>query len=245
MRSALSIMELVVVIIMLGILTTVVMYNKEFKSAAQVRAAMKQFIDYQADINNFRSRFESLPGDFERAYDFWPDKCASETQCNGDGNGLIDSYKESHLAWLHLADAGYISGNYTGQGYQDNNTSREGVNAPSGAISETQLSLTNPTYDFLANRNFLIMGSFKSGDLGYGGGISPIQAARIDEKIDNGLPTGRLSGRNGFVNGSFDSGECLISDANIILANTDDLSQSFYNENLGNLKHCILAYRLD
>ena len=52
--SALSIMELVVVIIMLDF-DNVVMYNKEFKSAAQVRAAMKQFIDYQADINNFRS----------------------------------------------------------------------------------------------------------------------------------------------------------------------------------------------
>ena len=93
MRKAFTLIELAIVLIIIGILIGTILYATEFRRSAEVRSTMKQLLNYQAAYNNFQDRYEARPGDYNRAYDFWPDNCESAEFCNGDGNGYIDSNK--------------------------------------------------------------------------------------------------------------------------------------------------------
>lgn len=72
-------------------------------------------------------KYFALPGDFDKATDFWDeadtdfptcrdmDKSGGKPTCDGDGDGTIDANYEMFLFWHHLANAGLITGTYQGR----------------------------------------------------------------------------------------------------------------------------------
>ncbi|MBT4989651.1 MAG: prepilin-type N-terminal cleavage/methylation domain-containing protein [Rickettsiales bacterium] len=245
MRKAFTLIELAIVMIIIGILISTILFASEFRRSAEVRATMKQILDYQIAYNNFQDRYESRPGDYKRAYDFWPDSCESEAFCNGNGNGLIDTIKEAHLAWLHLANSGFVPGNFAGKGYGDDDTQKADYNAPYGHLQGTQVSLIYTNIDAFPSTHYLIFGGHKESDLGYTAIITPHHAARIDGKLDDGTPNGMLLGRNGYIDGDWDIAQCIVDESDTHLANTSDLEGASYYENRGDSQECILAFALE
>ncbi|MDC0857327.1 prepilin-type N-terminal cleavage/methylation domain-containing protein [Rickettsiales bacterium] len=245
MKKAFTLIELAIVLIIIGILIGTILYATEFRRSAEVRSTMKQLLNYQAAYNNFQDRYEARPGDFNRAYDFWPDNCESAEFCNGDGNGYIDSNKEAHLAWKHLGDSGFAPGNFAGQGYGGDDTQKADYNAPYGSLQGTQITLIYSSLDAFAPAHYFIIGGFNQGDLGYTAAIKPIYAARMDDKMDDGTPTGMLLGRNGLYNGDWNLVTCIVDEDGVHVANTDNLDDAIYNEDVDQSKTCVVAFFLD
>lgn len=245
MKRAFTLVELAISLVVISILISTILYSTSFRRAAESRATMKQFMDYQMAYRNFSDRYESRPGDFNRAYEFWPEECSSSSFCDGDDNGLIDSYKEAHLSWLHLASSRFLYGNFSGEGYGDEQTQKAGYNAPEGDLQGTQFSIKYFDLDAFPALHYLLLGGESEADLGIAAIITPHNAYQIDSKMDDGTPLGKLLGRNGYLNGSWDAAECMVDSADNHLANTDDLSDAEYYQNQGDTKACILALELE
>ncbi len=134
--------------------------------------------------------------------------------CNGNGDGQVRDCQfdsqgiagpqaqgyEMFRFWQHLAIAGIIKGKYTGTngGSSDCETIRD-LNSPSTVIdnigfSVSYLDFTNNFYDnvfYAMNyKNAFWLGALHTG-WRYGTGfLTPAQAMALDQKIDDGTPTG-------------------------------------------------------
>jgi prepilin-type N-terminal cleavage/methylation domain-containing protein len=139
-RSAFSLVELSIVLVILGLLVGGVLSGKSLIRAAEMRAVSSEVSRYVTAVQTFRDKYMAIPGDMANAHLFWGARdggngyggdCRLETNatgtCSGNGNGRIVSYDgvdpdassytfESYLAWDHLARAGLIEGTYTGNG---------------------------------------------------------------------------------------------------------------------------------
>lgn len=124
-----SLVELSIVLVILGLLTGGILGGRELIAAAELRRVVTEAQSYRLAINNFRLRFNGLPGDFDKAEQFWTaahtndntcfgmDKSAVDGTCNGNGNGTIaeNTAREEHfLFWHHLQKAELIPGSFTG-----------------------------------------------------------------------------------------------------------------------------------
>jgi prepilin-type N-terminal cleavage/methylation domain-containing protein len=111
-KQGFSLVELSIVIIIIGFLITGITTGTSLVKQAQLSSVMTDFQNYQAAYNNFLTRYDKAPGDFDGAENTWglASISAGTTGAgNGDANGLIDSAKESLLAWKHLSLAKMIS----------------------------------------------------------------------------------------------------------------------------------------
>jgi hypothetical protein len=116
------------VLIILGLLIGGILGGQSLIKASELRALVTEQEKYQIAFNNFREKYNALPGDFTKATAFWgtaancPGTAAQGTTdgttCDGDGNGEIDYYyansNEAFRAWQHLSNAGLIEGTYNG-----------------------------------------------------------------------------------------------------------------------------------
>jgi hypothetical protein len=127
--------------VIVGLLTGGVLAGRSLIKAAELRSVSTEFMQYQTAVNVFQEKYNDLPGDMTNATEFWgradtgafSGQCAdpvnnagSGTQtCNGNGNGKVGEwgtlvhpnnaiYYESYRFWQHLANAGLISGTFTG-----------------------------------------------------------------------------------------------------------------------------------
>lgn len=151
--SGFSLVELSIVLVILGLLTGGILGGQELIKAAELRKVVQEAQNYRLAVNNFRLKYNGLPGDFNMAERFWGeanptpstcfdmDKSSVDGTCDGDGNGLIaeaTSREEHFLFWHHLQKAGLISGTYTGKsgaacGAGCNQSHVPGENCPSSA----------------------------------------------------------------------------------------------------------------
>ena len=134
MKSAFSLVELSIVLVILGLLTGGILTGQTLIRAAELRAVTTEFQRYQSAVNTFRDKYFALPGDMRNATDFWGIAAGSAgndstcfaasntgvTTCNGNGDGRVgDHTSEGHerfRAWQQLANAGLIEGTYSGAG---------------------------------------------------------------------------------------------------------------------------------
>jgi prepilin-type N-terminal cleavage/methylation domain-containing protein len=127
--SGFSLVELSIVLVILGLLTGGILGGQELIKAAELRKVLQEAEGYRLAINNFRLKYNGLPGDFNMAERFWGeanatlstcydlDKTTVAGTCDGNGNGQIaeaTAREEHFLAWHHMQQAGLISGTYTG-----------------------------------------------------------------------------------------------------------------------------------
>ena len=192
LRHGYTLVEISIVVVIISLIVGGVITGQELLRAASMRATIHQMETYQASLNNFRARFEALPGDLavatsHFAANSWP------LTVNGDGDGLIedDDFSGSETPageysgevsqfWyqLHAADMltdRFDNGSTIGTSFPKLETGRGGVTV--GAIDDStniwRLCAMSATVG-----QAMVMENC----------LTPEEAASIDEKLDDGKP---------------------------------------------------------
>lgn len=206
MNRGLSLVELSIVLVILGLLTGGILAGQSLIRASELRAVSTEYGKYVGATQAFRDKYFALPGDMANAQSFWgiqdptPATCKTTTStsaltCNGDGDGIIASTAvgsdERMRFWQHLANAGLIEGQYTG------------VYVSFAANEEPSSKFGNGTWYAVTYGNVMAATTKFAGNYGHTFTISsrpspydifsPEEAWNVDTKMDDGLPgTGRV-----------------------------------------------------
>ena len=206
-RSAFSLVELSIVLVILGLLTGGILGGQSLIRAAELRSVTTDLSKYVTATYTFRDKYFAIPGDMNNAESFWgrDANCATTYTgttaqpgtCNGNGNGQITTplgwggnNREPEQAWKQLALAGLIEGQYTG--FSGATEDVAGIHVPKGKISNTEFefgyydisSSTSDPHNFILNYGNQITFSVRSGI----GPLKPEEAWNIDTKLDDGKP---------------------------------------------------------
>jgi prepilin-type N-terminal cleavage/methylation domain-containing protein len=210
-----TLVELAIVLMIIGLLIGGVLRGQELLKNAQVTATIQQVKAYQGAWATFNDAYSAIPGDMVLATSRIPDCTAGNDCVNGDGNAMIGTTgtgtaagqpwidipngiaTENTQFWKQLALAHLISGvdpssttpewgrshpvAKMGAGFFinfSNFTGLGGTGSGTGAVSSHFLVLRNP-----------ISCSWSCGGGSSTGlcAITPLQAAQIDRKMDDGM----------------------------------------------------------
>lgn len=93
-NKAFTLVELAIVIVIIGLIVAGVLAGQGLVQQAQLRSIISEQDQIKVALQNFRLIYDAEPGDFDDAYTYW--NCgASEEECNGNGDGLIQTNKPS------------------------------------------------------------------------------------------------------------------------------------------------------
>jgi len=217
-RSAFSLIELSIVLIIIGLLIAGVTGGASLIKSAELRTMMNEARGYAIAVNNFYTQFDELPGDFGTSID--------NSQV-GDENGRIEfvgggstgntassDTLEGMAAWHQLSAAGIIDDTLV---LVDNNATHDLVTASTTAVDDFACEEDVPSskikdgcwmFDFLTdgdngNQNIIVISIPNFGvvsashTLGtaqaltateISGVITPSDALSVDNKMDDGDP---------------------------------------------------------
>lgn len=202
-QNGFTLVELAIVMMIIGLLIGGVLKGQELIANARVTATISEVTSYQAATLAFQDQYSSLPGDMVNAQSRVPN-CTAATNCvNGDGSGIIgrptswqrDSTGtavpeiETTMYWKHLLLSGFISG------------VAADANAGSPAWGETHpMASIGGGYHlqhtvavagsghWLRLQNGIVHGGENVVPADGAGVVSPLRAAQIDRKMDDGNP---------------------------------------------------------
>lgn len=196
-----SLLSLVSGFIAIGLVVGAVVISEDLQRSSSVRKMVGQLTDMQQALNEFVGFYGALPGDLspDAIQYYFHDKGfvnRSGKEGHGDGNGKIesgvgddrlDAKGELLLAWRDLATAGMIPGPYLGNDYT------RAIYDPTHFFPKAHLGEDLSLIIFSANdTHYIEITGIKSTssnakfhlDLG----IKPMDASRLDRKIDDGNP---------------------------------------------------------
>lgn len=253
--KAFSLVELSIVLVILGLLTGGILAGQSLIRAAELRAVSSEYNRYVTALGTFRDKYFQLPGDFQKATDFWGTAAncpghsgnttvAVQATCNGNDDGRIQpnapSSNEIFRAWQHLANAGLIEGTYLGvpnsATWSDPHTVI-GSNAPASKLGKagwalyhftnSALDVSNTNYFEADYNNFFFYGASSGTNVPNQQILSPEEAWNIDTKMDDGRPAqGRVM--------TFEAHGGTASDDCTDLAPSNSLSRTASNYVLSN-----------
>ncbi len=205
-RSAFSLVELSIVLVILGLLVGGILAGQSLIRAAELRSVTVEQGKYVTAISAFRDKYFAIPGDFSNSSGFgWG-------SWNGNSNGNIDlttsvssavtpgTMNEASGFWLHLSSAGLVEGSYTpiaatsatvGTMTANTNNPRSKiitagwnvVNLGSPGVSDMVLFPTNYGNSFLFGGGTAIGTAAATAAV-----LKPEEAWNIDTKLDDGRP---------------------------------------------------------
>jgi prepilin-type N-terminal cleavage/methylation domain-containing protein len=263
-----TLIELSIVLVIIGLLIGAILVGRDLIVAAQLRAVVSQVEKFTSATNTFKSKYNCLPGDCmavtAAAYAF---AARAGTTNQGDGNGFIEgsatglggqgACSESLLFWNDLSTAGLIDGHYIGV---DGSVAATSCNT---GLAGADMSTILPAAKIEGNSFHVYQGNGYNyfqilktptfiqtrGQLINGGlGLSPINAASIDRKIDDGLPTsGLIISTDTSLTGSSFPGPGAATDPSITQScGNSNFTPTIYNVNAstgGNKQLCTLQIR--
>jgi len=203
-----TLVELAISLVVIGLIVGGILVGQDLVKAAQLRATIKQYEEFNAATNAFKIKYGCLPGDCPYVTKYWPQaaSCPSDggwlawmgsgtgdEVCDGNGDGVIGSIanvingnQEKLDFWKHLGLAELIPGKYNG--HLSGSIVVNGIVplAKLGANS-AWLPQTNPggygaVFD---GRNIFTLGGDKDGNM-TGTTVPVSDAFGIDTKIDDG-----------------------------------------------------------
>ena len=179
-QKGFTLIEIAIVLVIIGLLLGGVLKGQELINTARVRALNNSVDGITAAWFSFQDRYRAFPGDY----------LSARSQVNlptaplgGDGNGRVDTPAERGLLWVHLEQAGYITGGYDGAVIADgdeyvcsvtscpDNGFGTGMSLFHGAEVRTPAAATD------------------AHELITGQGIPVEVIAELDRKVDDGAPT--------------------------------------------------------
>lgn len=215
-RHAFSLVELSIVLVIIGLLIGGVLAGQSLIRAAELRSLVTDVNNFTSAVQNFRDQYKALPGDMLNATNYWgaahanAATCTSTigtgTQtCNGTGDGFVSGpnggnidLNERFRFWQHLANAGFITGTYTGVSTPVNgNGTSLGNNVPKSRLANSGYSaysefsassLANDFFNIDPPNNIIVAGAQATGSDTYLPNMSAAEAQNIDTKTDDGKP---------------------------------------------------------
>jgi prepilin-type N-terminal cleavage/methylation domain-containing protein len=225
-----TLIELSIVLIIVGLLVGGIMVGQEMYRQAQIQPFVTDSDKYSRVALTFRDKFQYLPGDLPDATAQWgiqagitgnDDTCygsvsTGKATCNGNGNGRIDNGytstggHEMGRYWQHLANAGYIAGQFTGVrgisptiirvgGQSDMKGPIPGTNIGIGWVdgSRTDVGYTTNYFNVTPGHWISIARDWQSPETEAGTNarrvLTPAEQFSLDSKFDDGKPgTGKL-----------------------------------------------------
>ncbi len=252
-KNGFTLIELSIVLVIIGLIVGGILVGRSLIRAAELRTVASELVSFETATNTFRLKYNCLPGDCTNATTFFgtnsngcPDGNSYTGTCDGDGNGFIGSGdgwitfdgNEFYRYWQQLAQAGLISGRFTGMsgatGCGSKCVSILGTNIPtskalinggySGWIEDQAdtVDYFNSTY----RKDVYYFGALTSNYITDTPIMSPADLFYIDTKIDDGLV---ISGKVTTYRGS----SCPTSNNNVT---------ALYNLSSSSIS-CILIYR--
>ena len=212
-EAGFTLVELAIVLMIIGLLIGGILRGQELMENARVTSTIQQTKAYDGATTTFRDAYSALPGDIVSPGTRLANCTTAPCNTAGDGNSIIGaavngssvnaSYDsglatENRRYWLHLAVARLISG-VDASGPMT--TAAWGVQFPAGKIgggfhvlyANIAGANGNVSGHFLVLRNSPV--STTTNENAGQAAISPLRAAQIDRKLDDGLPqTGDVIG---------------------------------------------------
>jgi prepilin-type N-terminal cleavage/methylation domain-containing protein len=107
-----TLIEIAIVLVIIGLLLGGVLKGQELINTARVRALNNNVDGITAAWFSFQDRYRAFPGDYTQASVNLPGNPK-----DGDGNGIVGGGSanpdiERAMVWMHLQEAGYITGGY-------------------------------------------------------------------------------------------------------------------------------------
>jgi prepilin-type N-terminal cleavage/methylation domain-containing protein len=214
-----TLIEMAVVLVIIGLLFAGVVLAQSLIRSSNVQTIISDVAMYQSAISQFKQKYNEMPGDMTDATNNWGTNphCSTNgvgtgTQtCNGNGNGRVDlklliAPFEQFLVWQHLANGGFISGQYSGTSWPAGSPYHvvycsPGNNCPGGRVNQSQayfLAYSTGSFGLLGSTaNYWAQGPGHYLGVGLAGASSgypayPLltapEAFSLDSKVDDGLP---------------------------------------------------------
>ncbi len=207
-KSAFTLMELSMVLVIIGLIVGGILTGKDLIRAAEIRATIGQYEKFNTSVNTFKIKYGGLPGDLlstqALAFGLYciggtPTTCTGGSG-RGDNNGLITGNSlvisqgagETLLFWRHLADANLIDGsyNYINQSNAFGTSTNMYDLFPSAKMERGLYwmvgSNSGINYYLLTTGSLPLVNQDVSTTAS--GGMTPNEAYSIDSKLDDGMP---------------------------------------------------------
>lgn len=180
-----TLIELSIVLIVIGLVIGGVLVGRDLIKASELRKVISEVDGIKLAINNFRLKYNALPGDMTDAETYWgsnsscpnppKDNIAKTATCNGNGNGAIGKYSslatppneviEWFTAVQQLSNAGFIKGQYSGAGGTNGDQGRHvealpGINVPTSIISGAGYQISNLSGAIALNPGVFFAGNY-------------------------------------------------------------------------------------
>jgi len=219
-----TLVELSIVIIIIGFLIAGISAGTSLIKQAEVNSVITDLQSYQTSYNNFVLRYGAIPGDMKNADAYFANCAATNANCDGNGNGIIEptstgaTADETIAAWRHLSLANMVGAGIAQIGTPASASAITlGSQAPLSKISgagymmiggasgtatvigsDGTSSPTVPWTDGVTNAVFIGKVSATSGLAN--AALTSQDAFNIDKKIDDGAVV--VSGNNSFFIGA-------------------------------------------
>ncbi|PZP83521.1 MAG: hypothetical protein DI582_10865 [Azospirillum brasilense] len=212
-KSAFSLVELSIVLVILGLLTGGILGGQSLIRAAELRAVSTEATRYVTAAQTFRDKYFALPGDFRDATRFWGRMngnadCVTNSSaavnsagaCDGNGDGILDQGTAATTSgefvqiWRQLQLAGLIEGTYTGlTGSGGFGHCVIGTDCPRSKLNNAgwgagyRISGDSNSYALDYN-NYIRIGASNTTSIPGAPILRPEEAWNIDTKIDDEKP---------------------------------------------------------
>ena len=110
-QQGFTLVEIAIVLVIIGLILGGILKGQELIDSARVRSISNDIAGVRTGWYAFQDRYNALPGDFNRAA-----AQIGGSSTNGNGNGRVDVDTEVGGVWEHMAEAGFISGDFNGDG---------------------------------------------------------------------------------------------------------------------------------
>ncbi len=180
--SGFTLIELSMVLIIISLITAGIVGGRSLIYNAELKSVSADLTGFQTAINIFIDKYDAMPGDITDADLYWPSCDDTPTDCNGGGNGRVDSTSESLRAWQQLGDSEIIGNTFTGTGNfaLDTNVPRAKLNAGAYVITYNSSAI------YGKQANHLVLGVINGNSTNNNSILSATDSSTIDKKFDDG-----------------------------------------------------------